>query len=95
MRVCVALCTTVAHNTARNKPDNFPSYPPDNHQSLLRLCLFEGRGVSLSGNGVAHVNETTLRARRVNKWAIVSRVHRLGILYRATQADSAWPSLRG
>ena len=27
--VCIALCTNVAHNTAQNKPDNFPSYPPD------------------------------------------------------------------
>ena len=22
--VCIALCTIVAHNTARNRPDNFP-----------------------------------------------------------------------
>jgi len=21
----------VAHNSAQNRPDNFPSYPPDNH----------------------------------------------------------------
>jgi len=26
--VCILLCTIVAHNIARNKPDNFPSYPP-------------------------------------------------------------------
>jgi len=25
--VCIALCTIVAHNTAQNRPDNFPSYP--------------------------------------------------------------------
>jgi len=31
MSVSIALCTTVAHNTAQNRPDNFPSYPPDNH----------------------------------------------------------------
>ena len=29
--VCIALCTIVAHNIAQNRPDNFPSYPPDNH----------------------------------------------------------------
>jgi len=29
--VCIALCTTVAHNNAQNRPDNFPSYPPNNH----------------------------------------------------------------
>jgi len=28
--VCIALCTIVAHNIAQNRPDNFPSYPPDN-----------------------------------------------------------------
>ena len=27
--VCIALCTIVAHNTAQNRPDNFPSCPPD------------------------------------------------------------------
>jgi len=26
--VCIALCTTIAHNTAQNRPNNFPSYPP-------------------------------------------------------------------
>jgi len=30
MCVCIALCT-LAHNTAQNRPDNFPSYPPNNH----------------------------------------------------------------
>jgi len=29
--VCIALCTIVSHNIAQNRPDNFPSYPPDNH----------------------------------------------------------------
>jgi len=29
--VCIALCTTVTHNIAQNRPDNFLSYPPDNH----------------------------------------------------------------
>jgi len=29
--VCIALCTIVAHNIAQNRPDNFPSYLPDNH----------------------------------------------------------------
>ena len=29
--VCIALCTSVVHNTAQNRPDNFPSYSADNH----------------------------------------------------------------
>jgi len=29
--VCRSLCTIVAHNTAQNRPDNFPSCPPENH----------------------------------------------------------------
>ena len=37
--VCIALCTIVAYNTAQNRPDNFPSYPPDNHQSNLTHSL--------------------------------------------------------
>jgi len=28
-------CTIVAHNTAENRPDNFPSYPPDNDQFII------------------------------------------------------------
>jgi len=28
-RVCVSLCTTVVHNTAKNSSDNFLSYTPD------------------------------------------------------------------
>ena len=31
--VCIALCTIVAHNIAQNRPDNFPSYPPDTRYS--------------------------------------------------------------
>jgi len=46
MCVCSSLCTIVAHNTAQNRPDNFPSCPPDNHQ-LLRWCLCEGGGIIL------------------------------------------------
>jgi len=29
--VCSSLCTIVAHNTAQNRPDNYPSCSPDNH----------------------------------------------------------------
>jgi len=31
--VYIALCRIVVHNTAQNRTDNFPSYPPDNHHS--------------------------------------------------------------
>ena len=40
--VCIALCTIVAHNIAQNRPDNFPSYPLDNHRDRYRdrsLCV--------------------------------------------------------
>jgi len=40
--VCIALCTIVAHNIAQNKPDNFPSYPPDNHHCSDDVYLREG-----------------------------------------------------
>jgi len=42
--VCTALCTIVAHNTAQNRPDNFPSYPPDNHHCSDDVYLREGGG---------------------------------------------------
>jgi len=40
--VCIALCTIVAHNIAQNRPDSFPSCPPDNHHSSDDVCLREG-----------------------------------------------------
>jgi len=40
--VCIALCTIVAHNIAQNRPDNFPSYPPDNHHCSNDVYLREG-----------------------------------------------------
>ena len=40
--VCIALCTIVAHNIAQNRPDNFPSYPPDNHHCSDDAYLREG-----------------------------------------------------
>jgi len=40
--VCISLCTIVAHNTAQNRPDNFPSYPPDNHHCSDDVYLREG-----------------------------------------------------
>ena len=42
--VCIALCTIVAHNTAQNRPDNFFSYPPDNHHCSVDVYLREGWG---------------------------------------------------
>jgi len=41
--VCITLCTIVAHNIAQNRPDNFPSYPPDNHHCSNDVYLREGR----------------------------------------------------
>jgi len=40
--VRIALCTIVAHNIAQNRPDNFPSYPPDNHYCSDDVYLREG-----------------------------------------------------
>ena len=51
--VCIALCTIVAniHNIAQNRPDNFPSYPLDNHRCSDDVYLRE-RG---STGGTNHV----------------------------------------
>ena len=40
--VCSSLCTIVAHNTAQNRPDNFPACPPDNHHCSDDVYLREG-----------------------------------------------------
>ena len=40
--VCIALCTIVAHNIAQNRPDNFLSYPPDNHHCSDDVYLRAG-----------------------------------------------------
>ena len=40
--VCIALCTIVAHYIAQNRPDNFSSYPPDNHHCSDDVYLREG-----------------------------------------------------
>jgi len=39
--VCSSLCTIVTHNTAQNRPDNFPSCPPDNHHCSDDVSLKE------------------------------------------------------
>jgi len=39
--VCSSLCTIVAHNIAQNRPDNFPSCPPDNHRCSDDVYLRE------------------------------------------------------
>jgi len=41
IRVCSSLCTIVAHNTAQNRPDNFPSCPPDNQHCSDDVYLRE------------------------------------------------------
>jgi len=48
--VCSSLCTIVAHNIAQNRPDNFPSYPPDNHHCSDDVYLREGGGVEIDGD---------------------------------------------
>ena len=39
VHMCVQF--TVAHNTAQNRPDNFPSCPPDNHHCSDDVYLRE------------------------------------------------------
>jgi len=47
--VCIALSTIVAHNIAQNRPDNFPSCPPDNHHGSDDVYLREGGHVHDTG----------------------------------------------
>jgi len=41
MCVCIALCSIVAHKTAQNRLDDFPSYPPDDHHCSDDVYLME------------------------------------------------------
>jgi len=45
MCVCIALCTSVAHNTVQNRPDNFLFYPTNNVIAPM-MYLREGGGCS-------------------------------------------------
>jgi len=36
------MCVFIAHNIQQNRPDNFPSYPPDNHHCSDDVYLREG-----------------------------------------------------
>jgi len=42
IHVRIALCTILAHNTAQNRPDNFPSHPPNNHHLSDDVYLRQG-----------------------------------------------------
>jgi len=46
--VCSSLCTIVAHNIAQNRPNNFPSCPPDNHHCSDDVYLREGGDYELA-----------------------------------------------
>jgi len=48
--VCIALCTIIAHNIAQNRPDNFPSYPPDNHHYSDDVYLREGGDMAVEAS---------------------------------------------
>jgi len=49
--VSITLCTIVAHNIAQNRPDNFPSFPPDNHHCSDDVYLREGGFWETRGSG--------------------------------------------
>jgi len=68
--VCIALCTIVAHNIAQKRPDNFPSYPLDNHHCCDDVYLREGGRPSVQHASV-----------HVAKWDHVSDIARLLFCY--------------
>ena len=54
----MALCTIVAHNIAQNRPDNFPSYPPDNHHCSDDVYLREAGPYDNQDDEVYEMNDT-------------------------------------
>jgi len=68
--VCIA--PTVGHNTAQNRPDNFPSYSPDNHHCFDDVYLKEGEYRIMQYNrriGWPHQSSTSLTA--IFGWTLV------------------------
>jgi len=59
--VCALHC---AHNTAQNRPDNFPSYPPDSHHCSDDVDLREGTTLL---NGWSYISDVSdnYRSRQV------------------------------
>jgi len=49
--VCIALCTIAAHNIAQNRPDSFPSYPPDITTAPMMSIWGKGACVSARTDG--------------------------------------------
>jgi len=54
--VCSSLCTIVAHDTAQNRPNNFPSCPPDNHHCSDDFYLRERGNCSVGWGHMAVVH---------------------------------------
>jgi len=46
--MCIALCTTVVHNTAQSSSGYFPSSPPGKHQSSDAVYWRKGGPMSLT-----------------------------------------------
>jgi len=56
--VCSSRCTIVAHNTPQNRPDNFPSCPPDNHRCSDDVYLREGGGLNIKRKDLVWILDT-------------------------------------
>jgi len=59
--ICVQF--TVYNNTAQNRPDNFPSYPPDNHHCSDDVYLRE-RGGEWNTEALTNPNQWPLLIHR-------------------------------
>ena len=71
--VCSSLCTVVAHNTAQNRPDNFPSCPPDNHHCSDDVYLRERGGGSLRSTPSEWTQRMYVTLRPVSRyWCILA-----------------------
>ena len=92
--VCIALCTIVAHNIAQNRPDNFPSYPPDNHLFLELLQVGNlGRAIeSPDENLSGHVKQIwPSDVLPVAKWILLKQGGELKHCPQWTEKMTHWP----
>jgi len=90
--VCSSLCTIVAHNTTENRPDNFLSCPPDNHNGSNDVYLNE-RGVTRLGKSYssASLSRESKRLKKSSSW--LNSCNALILQHLRENAILRWPVL--
>jgi len=93
--VCGSLCTIVAHNTAHNRHDNFPSCPLDSHNCSDDVSLREGGGTQVRRKLVSQADVWASECERSMQVKTENNVLRDGTLIDLCGATLLWRSSVG